>query len=160
MEHNRKYETRKALELLLKGKPGDVITREQMTEYIGRECWTDPGYSYVLSAINAAITQGVYWSRERFDKVYKCGEAADIIKAQTSLNKQSNRRAKKSLNVSMCVDVTKMTPDQASQHNLHTLVAGLVVTATGAPVRKRLEGKKATQPSVDDMLKLLTGESS
>lgn len=162
MEHNRKYETRKALELLLKGKKGDVIDKATMAEHIGRECWDSKGEGYrcVKSAMEAAINQGIYWQRDKAAGAYVCGTVDDVNKCQTGLLRQARKRANKSLRVAMCVETSEMNQDQRVQHSLNTIVAGLVVTATGAPLRKRIEVTKATQPSVDDMLKLITGEQS
>lgn len=159
MFHNRSYETQRAFEMLRAGKKGDVIKSSDMSEQIGRECWKDmKGYRSVHAAIQRCIKQGVYWYRDKEGQRYVCGDINDINKAQQSLLKQSNKRAKKSLDVALCCETSEMNDQQKMQHNLNTLIAGLVVTATSTPTRKKLDGRKVHQPKHDDLLKLITGE--
>lgn len=157
MFNNRRYETQRAYEILVKGKKGDTIDAETMAQHIGRECWDSRGEGYrcVNSGMRQAIKAGVYWYRDRDGKQYVCGTVDSINEAQRSYIKKSNKIAKKSLDVALCAKSEEMTPSQLSQHNLNTLVAGMIVTATSAPTRKRLEGRKYSQPSPDDLMKLV-----
>lgn len=156
MFNNRKYETQRAYELLAKGTKGDVISAADMESHVGRPCWDAKcdGYRYVNSAIKQAIKYGVYWYRDRNGKRYVCGSVDDIINAQQSHNKKAFKAAGRSLDVAVCCKTDEMSPTQLSQHNLNTLVAGMVRTAASAPTRKRLEGKSFSQPSPDDLMKL------
>lgn len=156
MDFHLKYETKKAYELFAAGQKGDVITREQMTKQIGREAWSGPGYRYVRSASERAIKNGIYWYRDKHGDRYVCGSVDDINKAQVALIRQSSKRARKSLNVAACAKTEEMSKDQLSQHNLNTLMAGLIVTASSSGTRKQLEGKSVSQPNPSDLLKLVT----
>lgn len=153
-----KFESKKAYELFIAGKKGDVIERSKMTSQINRECWTGAGYRYVRSGMERAIKDGVFWYRDKDGQRYVCGSIDDINKAQMSLIRQSARRARKSLNVAACCKTEEMNKDQLAQHNLNTLMAGLVITASSSSTRKQLEGRKISQPDPKDLLRLVTGE--
>ena len=158
MDFHLKYETKRAYELLQNGKLGDTISREQITRQIGMEAWSGPGYRYVRSAMERAIKNGTYWYRDKHGSRYVCGQVDDINKAQVSLIRQSSKRAKKSLDVAACVKTEEMTKDQLSLHNLNTLMAGLIMTASSPRTRKQLEGKKVLQPDPNALLQLVIQE--
>lgn len=159
MFRNRSYESQRAFELFSAGKVGDTISAEKMTEQINRDCWSGVGYSYVNGAIKRCLNEcNILWTRDRVGKCYRCEGVDGVNKAQQFLIKQAQGRAKKSLTVALCAKTDDMNNDQRNQHNINTLVAGLVVTATSSPTRKKLDGKTFSQPSTDDLMRIVTGK--
>lgn len=152
---NRRFETQQAIERLKTGKAGDVITAAEMAQIVMADCWDtrSPGYAYVLSAINATIRDHrVYWTRERFERVYKC---AGNQQAQISTDhqiKKSARAAKKGLQLSLCMDEAKLTKEEAFDRRCSQMQANLIVAAASKKVRNQLSGDKIHQPDFQAIL--------
>jgi hypothetical protein len=132
--------TARAVEKLKDGKPGDLITRDQMATIIGRGCKThELGYGNVNAAIkNVELAHGLVWRWDREVQAWRCLDDQQKMKVERSYTQQSRRKARRGLVVGGTVNQNNLTEDEQRDHQLNLSAAGMIYMCAGGAFRKRM----------------------
>ena len=131
----------RAREAMLTGKPGDLITLNQMSQIVGRNCHSGfTGYGNVQSAIrNLLRTTGAVWRWSKELQGWKCLEPNETASYSSETMGAARRRARKAIKIGMVCDRAKLNSDQLRGLDLTLAQASLMDVAGGASVRKKLD---------------------
>jgi hypothetical protein len=151
--------TTRAMNRLADGKPGDLITRDEMAGIIGRDCNPgDKGYGNVGSAIRACIRErGVVWQWSRPDQAWKCLNPAECVGETTRGISGGFRKVNRALRVAATVNPEGLDNDTRREHSLNIAIAGAMRVMGHGGTRKKLEAKVETiaEPDVGKVLRLM-----
>lgn len=131
-----------AVNRLKDGKPGDTVTRDEMSQVIQRSCSPGTlGYGNVNSAIKHVLTKhGVAWKWSKPLQSWVCLDEAGKVEAANDCTSQARRRATKSIRYSVAVDPKQLTAEQSQQHSVNMAVAGIMRMAGSSGFSKKLLG--------------------
>lgn len=155
-----------AIELFKQGKPGDVLTPEEISEAIGelfiRPSATPRAYSHLQSAIEYVERNHlIVWEWERDSVVYRCLGDAEKTGTLPRYMLGIRRKAKRLITRSKTVDVSRLTDDQRRDHSLMQALGGMLATAAGGSFRKQLAARTnggLSEPSTAKLLDLMNGK--
>ena len=148
----------RAVEALKAGKPGDTVTREQMTEIIGRSCHPSQlGYGNVNSAINRVeIDHGIVWRWDRGTKAWVCLDDTDKTGVLKDYIRIARKRVRRGIRVAGTVDIAKLSTEQKQEHGLTLAAAGVMNLCSGTAFAKRLLTlDKPREPEVGKLIELM-----
>lgn len=137
--------TSRAIDRLKNGKPGDAISREEMSKQIGRGC--EPrtnGYGNVCHAINHVESHfGVVWKWSRNEHAWICLDEAGKANEAKSRGDSGARRIRRGLRVAATVDRSKLSDADRGQFDRTVIQLEMSRMMTSAPMAKRLEQSSA-----------------
>lgn len=142
-----KMETSLAVSKLKAGKPGDLITREEMAEHIGISCELNSlGYGNVQSAIRHVEREhGIVWRWNRSQQAWECKDDVGKLDDAQHAKKGINRRLGRTGRVLAAVDSSKLPAERQTEYQVELVNTGLAALATSGAFRKRtleaIEGK-------------------
>lgn len=144
-----------AIKLLSAGKPGDILTREQIVTAMDASDLT-----------HYKLVQYIYQARRKLERDAKCwwawGSEFGVLhclteqQAEVALGgerKRLGRRAKRALQRASCIDVSKLTSEQRRQFDLSVTQIALAKTATSTALTKRLGSQtgELKPPKLEDL---------
>lgn len=144
--------TSRAVDKLSKGKHGDTITREQMTDVIGRECSPGTkGYGNVNAAIKHTITNHrVTWAWSRASQAWLCLDDAERVTLANVKRKNAARQARRGISVCQSVDETKLDDAEKHQFRCQSVLLGAQAYHGGENARKKLMESHHIAKDVDN----------
>ncbi len=154
------FETSRAYNRLKSGKPGDQITRGEMSEVVGRDCSSrGPGYRNVAAAINRVMNEfAIHWKWCRDAKAWVCqGDSGKLITSRSHLS-SAGRKIRKGLRVVATVDPANLSAEERKDYVLTSTVASTLDLFSGASFRKKLDktgADKFMQPDAQKVLELM-----
>jgi hypothetical protein len=154
------FETTRAYNRLKDGKPGDKVTRGEMTRVVGRDCTsTGDGYSNVRSAINRVQNEfGICWVWSRDAQAWVCqDDTGKLVTSRRHLS-SAGRKIRKGLRVVATVDPANLSAEDRKDYVLTSTVASTLDLFSGAGFRKKLDKTGAvqfTQPDTQKVLELM-----
>jgi hypothetical protein len=157
---NRKYETRRILDRLKDGKRGDWISREDMAELAGTDCWpsSSRGSRYVTSAIKICLAEhNVLWLRNKDTERYECASQDQALKAASDHTAKARRQSRICLNKLATVRTNEMNAEQRTTHSLQAMLAGMIERVTSKKAKNMMTGRKIDQLDTDQ-LRAIIGE--
>ena len=152
--------TRLAIQRLRDGKPGDLITRGQMTEITGKSCESGTaGDGNIRSAIKHVEGQySVVWRWSRADQAWRCLDDAEKTTTAGDYVSRARRQVRRGGRVAATVDESKLTPEQLAEHRLRSATIGTVLLFTDKRTQKRVEqaasGGRLVEPTADSLARL------
>lgn len=149
--------TTRAFNKLAEGNIGDIITRAEMENIIGRECGPGSnGYGNVQTAIRAVENErGIVWRWRKEIAAYKCLSHAERVSESTHEIARGTRKIRRSLRVSASVDIAAIDEDTRRQHTLNCAIGGAMRVLGHGSTRKKLESAEISEPDVGRVLKLM-----
>lgn len=149
--------TTRAIDFLKAGKPGDVVTREKMTNIIGRDCGLNSlGYGNVNSAIRICERDHkIVWRWDRNEKVWVCLDGSQAVDAGYSHRQRARKEVKRSLVVANSIDAGKLSDDKRRDLGVLKAAAGVMLLAGGTSFAKRLQAIGTNQPTEPDAARLI-----
>ncbi len=151
--------TSRAVDALKEGKPGDLISRDDMAKIIGRDCDSGSnGYGNVRSAADhVRATFGVVWNWDKSAQAWRC--LNDIEKSELSISgvKKARRTIGKSLKVAALVNEDALSDDQKKEHRLNCVVAGTMQLFGKPEFRKKLSAANGSlvEPNPQKVIELM-----
>ena len=152
------YGTKQAIHRLKDGKQGDEITPGEMTDVIGKDCRTNPGYGNVQTAIrHVQNNYSVCWRWVKSQQAYRCLTDAERVTLETQENAKARRAARRGLKVAATVNIQNLSAEQKRDHDLNVFAAGLADVSCSGAFRKRLDESesKLVQPDKEKLLELM-----
>ena len=134
------FQTSKAIDRLKEGKPGDLVSRDEMEAVIGRKCDAESlGYGNVQSAIRyVERTAGIVWRWDKESQAWRCLTPSQAAADAGLSLKRSGRWAKKSQLTASTIKVEELQEEERLAYRATCVQAELVrLTVTGA-INKRL----------------------
>lgn len=152
--------TRRAIDALHKGRPGETITADEMAQIIGRDCRSqDKGYTNVTSAIRHCLTHyEILWQWQRGEDHWKCLNDEERVAYVLNQNKRAFRASGRTLKVAATIDETKLSDAVRGEYQRATVTTQVIRLCGSSPFRKRLanhQGAKLTQPDVGRLIELM-----
>lgn len=153
--------TARAIERLKAGKPGDTLSRDEMTEVIGRRCDTgSPGYANVSTAIRHVQNNfGIVWAWNTGEKVWRCLNAAERVGLSGHHQKKAAKSVRRSIRVIETVDESQLTEDERKKFRGQAQVAAIANLMLTANAVKKIGTAAMTAklviPEVDQIKKLM-----
>lgn len=143
------------IERLKTGKPGDILTDEELTAICGRNTASGgKGCGALSSAIRyCTANHGIVWQRERGASAIKCLNSSEVVNKVRSSASSIHRKAGRTLKVAATVKLAELTPEEVRDHNVLCAQIGAVRLFASGDTRKKLEARNAT--SVPDIGKLI-----
>lgn len=144
--------TRLLIDALRKVKPGEVITYDQLQAVINDNCQSGgDGYGYLATAKNWLLkNEQMHFVAERGEGIRRCDKNAIINHVLDSRRKSLNRRARKDLEITTCVEDSELTPAERVRLVAHQAIAGVVEFST----RKKSCDKLAAKAEADGQIGL------
>lgn len=153
----RSPETAALIARLETGKPGDILTDEELTKIAnGRDTMPGgEGYGYLTSAIRhlAACPAPVYWERIRGAYAIRRITDSEKVKSSDADRKSVSRRAKKAARRLAFTNRENLTQEEAAKANALHAQLGTIAAFAHGDTTKKLEAR-AVQ-SAPDMTRLL-----
>lgn len=144
---NRSLYTVKLIERMKDGKPGDVLTDEQLEDACGRDCSpSGEGYGNLQSAIRACRREfRVVWRRIREGGAIRCLVAEEIMSGADSDRKAIHRAAKRSVDKLACTNPAEL--DENGRKRLTTTMAvhGSMALLSKTETVKKLEARNVSK---------------
>ncbi len=149
--------THRAVEKLKTGRPGDLLTRDEMATVVGRDCAVGSlGYGNVNSAIrHVEKYHGICWRWDREAQAWRCLNDVEKTKVQRACNQSSRRAARRGIVVGTTVDTSLLDEGARQEHNLNMSAAGMIYLCGGGAFRKRMEKIGVGQLREPDPAKLI-----
>lgn len=136
-------ETAAIIERIKTGRPGDIITDEELTKLIGKP--TRPGgkgYGNLMSAIGRCIREyRILWQRIREGGCIECVSNSGKVLVAKAKRKQMYRKAKQSLVVTASIDLDGLSDDEKRRCLVESATAGTVIMMTKNATFKKLEAR-------------------
>ncbi len=149
--------TRRRVDAIKGGTPGDVLTDEQLESLIGKRCAPGhKGYSYLASAIRFVVrTHGVHWHRLRGASCIKCSAGSESLEISKGDIAGVKRRMKRTGDVMATIKMNELAPELKASYLATAVQVGTLSQFASATFRKGIEARGATTaPRVEDVLKL------
>ena len=147
-------EARKLIQVLEKGKPGDVFTDEEMTAICGRD--TRPnhnGYGYLQTALRYCRKNGILWERQRKEFCVKCLNSTEAIDSMDNDIKGIGRRARHTKYKTLAIDYDTLSTEQKSAALVKTAqLGGLELMASKSTQKKMLADNIIQTPDTKQLL--------
>ena len=158
----RAVETTLLIQRLREGKPGDIITDDELMEICGKNCAPDgAGYGYLHSAIKFVEAEGIVWGRVRDAKKIKCLEPDEVLSVGTNAFKQIARKSKRTVLQLGSLDTKELTDEQVTKRNAGMALSGTLAMMASHKTAKRLEEKHASATvDFDKMLEIFQPKPS
>lgn len=143
-----KRPTRLLIDLLAKGKPGDVITDAQLTAECGESCIVGgKAYTALLSAIrHCTMNKGVVWRRQRKEGSILCLkplQIGDVVDTRRRAAARSMRRGLHELNA---IDYETLPAEHKPALNAKAAQLATILYAADTSLGKKLEARRASEP--------------
>ena len=150
--------TRKLIDALKDGKPGEEITDAELEVIAGGPC--APGekhYAHLMSAIkNVLSDQGVVWQRQHGERKIVCADNAGKFAIANHVQNGIRRRARYGKNVMGTVDIKKLPRDEQSRVSARVAIFGSVEGLTRGTTVKKLEALPApVEMNTDKMIEFM-----
>lgn len=149
----------RALSLFAKGKPGDTISVDKMTEVVGRDCSTKgKGRANVTTAIKACERdRGIVWRWSRDIQAWLCLDNKQCVHESTRGISGGFRKVNRALRVAATVNPVGLDDDTRREHTLNIAIAGAMRVMGHGGTRKRLEphADRLSEPDIGKVLKLM-----
>lgn len=150
-------ETQRLIEKLKEGKPGDVLTDDELREVCGKNTRVGcEGYANLWSAIRHCDREhGVAWSRVRGAWCIKCLGATELQDEDDASNKSIHRKTKRDLRRLKIATTHTNGMDDAGRTQLNLRIAqkATMLMFSSSQTRKKLDARNITKPL--DMNRLL-----
>lgn len=158
MHGSRCVWTSKAIDAMKGGKPGDKITREQMTAILGRDCSVGQrGYGNVQSAINhVESTYSVAWKWSREQQAWICLDSSGKAIEAKHRGDSGARKIRRGLRIAATVDRSALGKDELATLDRTVIQLEMARVSMSSPMTKRIESSGAVKPpDLDAMAKLM-----
>lgn len=136
-----------AEELIRNGKPGDELTFEEIAATIGVPIDCNPptkGYGHLQRAMAGVLKEyGLFWFHPRRTKKIVCANDAEAARAAGGELVKSRRRVKKSLDIALTVDRSKLEESDRGMHDANVILAAMHYQNTKASARKEIASIKS-----------------
>lgn len=148
--------TRKLIDVMSKGKPGDVLTDERTGEISERTTSVGgDGYGYLMSAIRYCLREhGVVWKRVVGEGLIECLTDPKKLSCVQAERRGVHRRTKRTMRTLRSVDSANLDDGQRKEHLVLVAVCGTLIQASSTRTVKKLTNDAAPKPL--DMGRLLT----
>ena len=150
-------------ETLKAGKPGDEITRDQMTIIAGVDCRKGTrGEAVARTAVKHLLTHGgPYWAWTREAQCWRCLNDAEIVKALGNRRQHIRRQAKITVQSSTIANPANLTAEERLDLSLRQTEGALIVQIADHRFSKRVKalGIVDQLKSLPDLSKLGNGET-
>lgn len=145
---NRSLFTVKLIDRMKAGRPGDVLTDEQLAEACGRSCAPGgDGYGNLQSAIRACRREfRVVWRRIREGGAIRCLIAGEILSGAEADRGAWHRAAKRSADKLACADPSELDETGRKRLTTEMAMAGSVVLLSRPSTLKKLEARSISKP--------------
>jgi hypothetical protein len=140
-------ESAKLISKLKGGKPGDVLTDEELAEICGKRTGPNqPGYNYLQTAIKYCERQGIVWRRLREAGAIKCLESTEIVVSSRDDMQKTHRATKR-----IARRLGAVKPDELDNSGRVQFAAQMsqtmtIVAFSAEKVTKKLEARKTSEP--------------
>ena len=146
------------IQRLRDGKPGQVITDEELAEVAGYPCAAGHrGYSNLMNAIRYCECEGVIWRRLRGQKSIACQKPAEVVEQAVSDLRIVHRKAKRTSRRLIMTDTSDLTNAEKVRHSALVAQAGTLVMVSHGTTRTRIAETPAPKAlSLDAFLRTVT----
>jgi len=153
--------TQRAIERLRLGRPGEVITDEEMSNVLGRDCTAANGANNVRTAIRRVkLDHGVWWERIRGEGYWRCLDDREKVDSGERRVRLTARQARRIAAETTTIDVSRLDEQARLDFHLNQIQAGLMFTSGGSAMRKRLQKTKTIeqlrQPELPRLIDLMS----
>lgn len=144
--------TRLLIDALRKVEPGGLITYDQLQALINDNCQSGgDGYGYLTTARNWLLrNEQIHFQAEAGNGIRRSDKDAILNHVLDSRRKSLNRRARKDLEITTCVEDSELTAAERIQLVAHQAIAGVVEFST----RKKSHDKLAAKAESDGQIGL------
>lgn len=145
-----------ANKLLACGKPGDVLTIEQIRTAIdGAELDRDDLVRVIYRVRRSLERKSLVWWVWRPGDILACLTESQAVAETRDQTQMVSRKAKRVIERASCVDATKLQQEERRQFDLSVAQAQMARMATSRQVAKSLESKGTLGlPKIGDVAKL------
>jgi len=154
--------TAKLIDVLCKGRPGDVLTDNQLKEACGQETRVGgQAYANLATAIGRCVREhGILWQRQRGANAIKClcsDEKLNTVRTERTL---THRRITRTLRKLMTIALNELEqPKQAEALSLQAQLGGLELISRTSTTKALIERKVNEQPKLEDTLAMFSRRS-
>lgn len=132
--------TNKLIERLRQGKPGDVITDEELLAVAGYGCGANQKcYSNLMTAIKYCEGEGIIWRRMRGQKLIACQRAGEVVEQAVTDLRVVHRKAKRTSRRLIMTDTSELSSGEKMRHSSLVAQAGTLVMVSHGTTRNRIE---------------------
>lgn len=138
--------TQRAIERLRTGRAGDQITVAEMSQIVGRDCSQTNGGANVRTAIRHVRREyRVWWERIRGEGLWRCLGDAEKVESQNRSVRLLAKRGRLHARESIAIAPEKLDANSKVDFYLNQIQFGLILTAGGSAMRKRLVETKTLE---------------
>lgn len=138
----------KLIERLKTGKPGDVITDEELRELTKLDCSpSGKGYSCLQTAIrHCERNHGVVWRREAKAGAIKCLDPSEVAEVANGYRRHIGRVSRRAVGVLNTINPNQLP--ESERPSVHATLAqlGAITMFAGGDMQKKLVARNIAQP--------------
>lgn len=159
---NYSLETSMLIKAIQNGKPGDVMTDEELTKVCGKQ--TAPhgeGYSYLMSAIRHVLREHrILWKRIREKGCIKClGNEECLMEVRGDL-KATGRKARRARTKLVAIDNSALSHGKRLEAVALEYIMGMVAKIGKPSIVKRLtENDEFKPPPLKELMDNILGKA-
>jgi len=127
------------------GKPGDLLSDEELQKVSGRDCSPGgSGYGCLQTAIRHCEREGVVWLRIPGSKQVKCLEPGEVLSCGTQTLRHINKQSKRATLRLGSMDDEALSADERRRRNALITQAGALAFFTRTSTVKLIEKRSVT----------------